>query len=326
LLLNVVGLTLFFQHSLDMPGNVAVMNAIPLSIISSAVAIPSAAALLPLDKEFIVYESTFSDILGIMMFNYSLKQFTSGGDLLGFQPLSLLLLEIGGIIIASIFITWLLFELIESIDQKVKFFLILALLILVYAIGKKLHLPSLVTIFIFVVFFSNSTSLLPVFIIKYVSLKKAEEGLHEFHILTAESTFIVRTFFFLFFGFSITLDSFVDGYNYIYGGIVLGIMLLMRLLYMLVAERKSLKSLVFISPRGLISILLFIQLQTPEYAQFRSTLINGKVLLLVILGSMLVMLFGTLSVKRKNPEADASASEEAALGEELAMEDVNQES
>ncbi|MCB9256690.1 MAG: sodium:proton antiporter [Chitinophagales bacterium] len=326
LLLNVVGLTLFFQHSLDMPGNVAVMNAIPLSIISSAVAIPSAAALLPLDKEFIVYESTFSDILGIMMFNYSLKQFTSGGDLLGFQPLSLLLLEIGGIIIASIFITWLLFELIESIDQKVKFFLILALLILVYAIGKKLHLPSLVTIFIFGVFLSNSTSLLPEFIRKYVSLKKAEEGLHEFHILTAESTFIVRTFFFLFFGFSITLDSFVDGYNYIYGGIVLGIMLLMRLLYMLVAERKSLKSLVFISPRGLISILLFIQLQTPEYAQFRSTLINGKVLLLVILGSMLVMLFGTLSVKRKNPEADASASEEAALGEELAMEDVNQES
>lgn len=303
LLLNVVGLTLFFQHSLNMSGEMAVLNAIPLSIISSAVAIPSAAALLPIDKEFVVYESTFSDILGIMMFNYSLKQFTNGGELLGIQPLSLLLLEIGGIIIASVFITWLLFELIEKIDQKVKFFLILALLILVYAIGKKLHLPSLVTIFIFGVFLSNSTSLLPEFIRKFVSLKKAEDGLHEFHLLTAESTFIVRTFFFLFFGFSITLDSFVDGYNYIYGGIVLGIMFAIRLIYMLIKERKSIKSLVFISPRGLISILLFLQLQSPEFSQYRSTIINEKVLLLIILGSMLIMLFGTLGVSRPNKDS-----------------------
>lgn len=308
LVLNVVGLTLFFQHYLEMDGSVAVMNSIPLAIISSAVAIPSAAALLPIDKEFVVYESTFSDILGIMMFNYSIKQFSSGGELLGLKPLTILLLEIGGIIVASIFITWLLFELFERINKKVKFFLILALLIMVYAIGKTYHLPSLVIIFVFGLVLSNAEFLLPQFIKRFISMSMTEEaGLHEFHILTAESTFLVRTFFFLFFGFSITLDSFTEGFNYIYAGIILGIMLLMRFLYMLVAERKSLKSLVFISPRGLISILLFLQLQRDgEYAAYGTPLINSKVLLLVILGSMLMMTIGTLAFGGSKSDIEAA--------------------
>ena len=45
----------------------AVLNAIPLGIISSAVAIPSAMGLSSKEKEFIVYESSFSDIFGIMI-------------------------------------------------------------------------------------------------------------------------------------------------------------------------------------------------------------------------------------------------------------------
>ena len=317
LLGSVVGLTLFFQHVLEMDGSIAVMNAIPLAIISSAVAIPSASALLPMDKEFIVYESTFSDILGIMMFNYSVKQFVSGGELLGIEPLSILLLEIAGIVIASILITWLLFELFERISTKVKFFLILALLIMVYAIGKRYHMPSLVIIFIFGLVLANAQNLLPQFIKKYISLRITEEaGLHEFHILTAESTFLVRTFFFLFFGFSITLDSFAEGFNYIYAGIILGIMLAIRLLYMLVAERKSSKALIFISPRGLISILLFLQLQKDgEYAQFGSPLVNSKVLLLVILGSMLIMTIGTLVFGQKGKSTTDDGLEEAVHGE-----------
>ena len=293
---SVIGLTLFFKHGLGMGGRIAVMNAIPLGIISSAVAIPSASALIPINKEFVVYESTFSDILGIMLFNYALRQFeTPEGVLLGFQPIAILLLEIGGIVVASIFITWFLFELFERIDQKVKFFLILALLIFVYAVGKTFHLPSLVIIFIFGIFLANSNYLLPDFIKKYISMSMAEEeGLHEFHILTAESTFLVRTFFFLFFGFSIPLSSFVDGYNYMYGGIILGIMFLIRLVYMFAAERKSVGALVFISPRGLISILLFLQLQTALNGAFKSEVINEKVLLIVILGSMLIMTIGTV--------------------------------
>ena len=149
LILNIIALTYLFELGFGIHHESALIYSIPLSIISSAVAIPSASALLNLDKEFVVYESTFSDILGIMIFNYALKQFSEGNSLIGFQPILLLILQIVGIIIISILVTFLLFELIERIQHKVKFFLIFAILLLVYAIGDYFHLPSLVLIFIF---------------------------------------------------------------------------------------------------------------------------------------------------------------------------------
>lgn len=318
LLASIGALSYFFNTYLGLPKAMAVMNAIPLAVISSAVAIPSAAALMPLNKEFVVYESTFSDILGIMVFNYGLKQFQAGGELLGIKPISILLIEIVAIIIASVLITWILFELFERITHKVKFFLILALLILVYALGKKLHMPSLVIIFIFGLFMSNAEYLLPDSIKKYISMGMAEkEGLHEFHLLTAESTFLVRTFFFLFFGFSITLDSFVDGFNYMYGGIILGIMLVIRFIYLLATDRINVGPLTFISPRGLITILLFLQLQsgdfiignTGEVLNLKSTIINERVLLIVILGSMLLMLIGTIGFGKKGNKGEDNKKE-----------------
>jgi len=76
-------------------------SAIPLAIISSAVAIPSAAGLLKQDREFVVYESTFSDILGIMIFNYALRQFEAQQALIGTTPLVSLFLQILGVIVIS---------------------------------------------------------------------------------------------------------------------------------------------------------------------------------------------------------------------------------
>ncbi len=46
----------------------ALVYALPLSIMSSAIIIPSVGGLVRVQKEFMVYESTFSDILGIMFF------------------------------------------------------------------------------------------------------------------------------------------------------------------------------------------------------------------------------------------------------------------
>jgi len=43
----------------------SLINSIPLGIISSAVAIPSASGLKKTDKEFVIYESSISDIFGV---------------------------------------------------------------------------------------------------------------------------------------------------------------------------------------------------------------------------------------------------------------------
>ncbi len=49
------------------------VNAVPFSVISSAIAIPSVAGLGKKSREFIIYESSFSDILGIIIFNFAVS-------------------------------------------------------------------------------------------------------------------------------------------------------------------------------------------------------------------------------------------------------------
>ena len=302
LVTNIVGLTFVFQKILDLQFNSAIIYSIPLSIISSAVAIPSAGGLLPNDKEFVVYESTFSDILGIMIFNYALRQFESDQSLLGGQSMISLAFQIIGVMLISLVITYVLFRLLQNIAYHVKFFLILALLVLVYAFGKLLHLPALVTIFIFGLFMSNVKSLLPPFLIKYLNLEESEKGLHEFHILTAESTFLVRTFFFLFFGFSISLSQFNSLEPFLYGALIFFIMLFLRHLYFMIGSFKlNTAPLVYMAPRGLISILLFIQIDEISFPFVRSEWIDERTLLVVILLSMVVLILGNNTTKKAEP-------------------------
>ena len=304
LILNIIALHWVFVNLLKMTSQLATLSAIPLAIISSAVAIPSAAGFLKQDREFIVYESTFSDILGIMIFNYALRQFEAKEALVGITPLASLFLQILGVIVISLAITYVLFQLLRQIDHHVKFFLILALLILVYAFGKLFHLPALVTIFIFGIFLSNVKSLLPRFLKNYLDLDHTEKELHEFHILTAESTFIVRTFFFLFFGFSIQLSDFNTSQPLFYGALIVLVMLALRYIYFSVTTfRLKPSSLTYMSPRGLISILLFVQLNEVSFIDLSNSPIDERVLLVVILSSMLVMLIGTL--KKPSPKEES---------------------
>ena len=315
LLLNIVVISWLFNYFLGMELHTATIFATPLSIISSAVAIPSAVNLLNQDKEFVVYESTFSDILGIVIFNYAIRQAESGQPMIAIESIVGLGLQILGIVVISILITYVLFRLLQNIEHHVKFFLILSLLILVYAIGKFFRLPALLTIFIFGVFLSNIKELLPKFLLRYFHLNHSEKGLHEFHILTSESTFIVRTFFFLFFGFSIVISDFDSFMPLVYGVLIFVIMFLIRYLYFVLTSFKIKPSvLLYMSPRGLISILLFLQIKDLEIIEIENSVIDERMLLIVILTSMLVMTLGTLSNKQKSIPEETVLDEEEMIG------------
>ena len=314
LVINIVLVSIFFNQVIGLEYSTSVIYAIPLSIISSAVAIPSATGLITNNKEFVVYESTFSDILGIMIFYYCIRQAEKGEAFIGLEPIFTLIGQIFLIIGISIVITYLLFQLIQRIEHHVKFFLILALLILAYEIGKDfLKLPSLVLIFIFGIFLSNFTNLIPKSLKKYIKtddIKKSD--LHEFHLLTAESTFLVRTFFFLFFGFSIPLESFVEFEPYIIGATVLLIMYGVRYFYLaLVLNDEESKPLLYFSPRGLITILLFLSIA--DYDIQKSNIVDEKVLLVIIIASMLIMIQG--SIKRTKKEDEESNEPQQSLSE-----------
>jgi Kef-type K+ transport system membrane component KefB len=254
-----------------------------------------------------------------MIFNYALRKLESQQPLLGPEPLVSLGLQIIGVIVISLLITYLLFRLMQQIDHKVKFFLILALLILVYAFGKVLHLPALVTIFIFGIFLSNVKSLLPPFLRKTLDLEATEKELHEFHILTAESTFLVRTFFFLFFGFSIQLSDFTSTSPVLYGLLIFLAMFVLRYIYFTATSLKLKPSpLVYMSPRGLISILLFLQLNEVNFINLEEGPVDERLLLIVILSSMLVMLLGTM--KKDQKKEIEIENEEAPLSVEMDIE------
>ena len=314
LVINIVLVSIFFNQVIGLEYSTSVIYAIPLSIISSAVAIPSATGLITKNKEFVVYESTFSDILGIMIFYYCIRQAEKGEAFIGLEPIFTLIGQIFLIIGISIVITYLLFQLIQRIEHHVKFFLILALLILAYEIGKDfLKLPSLVLIFIFGIFLSNFTNLIPKSLKKYIKtddIKKSD--LHEFHLLTAESTFLVRTFFFLFFGFSIPLESFVEFEPYIIGATVLLIMYGVRYFYLtLILNDEESKPLLYFSPRGLITILLFLSIS--DYDIQNSNIVDEKVLLVIIIASMLIMIQG--SIKRVKKEDEEYTDQQQSLSE-----------
>tara|TARA_B100000902_G_C27312237_1_gene919087 strand:+ start:233 stop:1492 length:1260 start_codon:yes stop_codon:yes gene_type:complete len=316
LILNIFLLKSFFINILEIPNKTSVLYAIPLSIISSAVVIPSANGLLNKDKEFIIYESTFSDILGIVFFNYCLQQIESNQSLVRSEPLIQLGLQILGIIFLSLVLTYFLAKLIQKINHHVKFFLILAILILVYAVGKSFHFPTLLTIFIFGVFLGNGGDLLPRFMTNTLDVEETKKSLFEFHVLTSESTFLVRTFFFLFFGFSITMESFISPLPYFYALAILLIMFGARHLYFSIARFNfNTTPLVYMSPRGLISILLFLQLGTLNDTNLKTNIIDERVLLLVILFSMLIMLLGTL--KKSEIIEDIPLEIETPIDEEL---------
>ena len=303
LVINIILVSIFFNQVIGLEYSTSVIYAIPLSIISSAVAIPSATGLITNNKEFVVYESTFSDILGIMIFYYCIRQAEKGEAFIGLEPIFTLIGQIFLIIGISIVITYLLFQLIQRIEHHVKFFLILALLILAYEIGKDfLKLPSLVLIFIFGIFLSNFTNLIPNSLKKYIKTDDIKRSdLHEFHLLTAESTFLVRTFFFLFFGFSIPLESFVEFEPYIIGATVLLIMYGVRYFYLaLVINDEESKPLLYFSPRGLITILLFLSIS--DYDIQKSNIVDEKVLLVIIIASMLIMIQGSINRTKKEDE------------------------
>ena len=64
------------------------------------------------------------------------------------------------------------------------------------------------------------------------------------------------------------------------------------------------------SPRGLISILLFIQLKDVAFINLEQSIIDEHTLLIIILVSMLVMLGGTIK-KQKGPNEIIIDNEES---------------
>ena len=70
MLFSVLTVALVIKYWLDQPLLNSIVYALPLSIISGAIVIPSLQHLSVEKRDFLVYEASFSDIIGILFFNY----------------------------------------------------------------------------------------------------------------------------------------------------------------------------------------------------------------------------------------------------------------
>jgi Kef-type K+ transport system membrane component KefB len=237
----------------------ALIYAVPLSIMSSAIIIPSVGGLEGAKKEFMVYESTFSDILGIMFFYFLIgaDKTESGGTIALDVFLNIIIT-----IVVAIIIAYLLVYVFQKLTSQVKLFLIIAVLMLMYALGKKFHLSSLLFILAFGLVLNNTKVFFRGFLKKLVTTEKVKPILHDFHTITLESAFVIRTFFFVIFGMYITLGSLVDWRVGVISLAISGALFAVRFLVLKLFVRKDITPQLYIAPRGLITILLFFVIES----------------------------------------------------------------
>jgi potassium/hydrogen antiporter len=288
LLLFSFGLAFVFQYFGNVGLKVALANAIPFAIISSAIAIPSAQNLGTNDREFITYESSLSDIFGVIFFN-----FITLNDNFDSQSVTTFILDLILILIVSLVATLGLAFLLSKNKHHVKFLPIILMVVLIYAISKYYHLPALIFIMLFGLFLGNMGALT-----KYNWIQKLQPSIliHEvnkFKELTTEIAFLVRALFFILFGFLINTRELLNAETIIWAiGICCGIFIL-RIVFLKLFQIKN-KTLLFIAPRGLITILLFLNI--PSNQAFE--LANKSLVIQVIVLTALVMMIGLISQKK----------------------------
>jgi len=271
-------------------GNVSMMDAffyaIPLSVVSSAIVIPSVHTLMPKKKEFMILEATLSDIFGIMLFELWIIE--PHANQTYFEAITLnVLITIG----VSVIMSYLLVYVFLKIKTEIKFFLFLAILALLFSIGEYFHYSALVIILVFGLLLNNTHVFFRGALKKLINQEKVSEIREEFVMITIESSFLIRTFFFVIFGLTMNLEGLFNPETIIIAVLVMLVIFFTRALNLKVFIKSTIFPQMLIAPRGLVTILLFQKI----VEHFHVIPFSEGVLAWVIIGTNLVMMFGLIS-------------------------------
>lgn len=267
----------------------SILNAVPFGIISSAVAISSTYNLSNDQKEFIVYESSLSDIIGILFFDFIVMYSGSiGYGLLSFTFNGIVTLILA-LIISSVLALFL-----HKINYHINYIIILTALILVYVLAELVHLPALLLVMAFGIVLANNNLVENTPINKFVNFSIFRNDLKSFKRVMNEFTFVVRSFFFIMFGYYSSIDGLFDLGNVITACLIIAGIYFLRIIFLKLFLRIPAFPYLFFSPRGLVTILLFLKIP----AASRITHINEEVVTLVILLTILFMVIGNIFTKQ----------------------------
>jgi len=292
-IISSAGIAFLLTYMLSMDFLTALVYAIPLSIMSSAIIIPSVNNLMEEKKEFMIYESTFSDILGIMAFYMLIggieSRVSGAGTGLIIQELTLTTLLTA---VISLIFSYLMVMFFQNVKGHGKLVLMVSILTFLYALGKINHLSPLLLILMFGLILNNKQVFFRGYLKRFVKEDDALSHvlLDEFKVVTIEASFFVRTVFFVLFGMSIALDTLADPLVIAITGMILAVLYFVRYLNLKVFTKTSIYPELFIAPRGLITILLFYAI--PEKLQ--SEQFDSGILLLTIISTALIMMLALM--------------------------------
>lgn len=293
-LIPMIGLTFLLAFAFMYFGHFglkdSLINAIPFCVISSAIAIPSVRNIASHNKEFVIYESSLSDILGVLIFNFLVMNETIDGNSFGQFTLQLIIITVISFI-ATIGLSFLLYK----IEHHIKFVPIILIVILIYAFSKIYHLPGLVFILLFGLSIGNLDKLKK---FKWINRFKPDElnnEVNKFKELTIEGTFLVRSLFFLLFGYLIETSEVLNPVTFLWALAIVFFIFAFRAIQ-LKLSKLPLQPLLFVAPRGLITILLFLSID-PTHS---ISIVNISLVIQVIILTALLMMIGLMTNKPKH--------------------------
>ncbi|MBP6794435.1 MAG: cation:proton antiporter [Saprospiraceae bacterium] len=290
MLLLAIILVQVFNYYSDAGDQVKLINALPFCIVSSAIAIPSAIHLKPDSREFIIYESSISDILGVMFFNFLIQSDTiQSPEIIAFGGQFFLILILS--FLAVLGLSFLL----SRLKHQITYAPIILIIILFYAFSKLYHLPGLLFILIFGLFLGNLDELKQYSWIQKLNPDKLNAEIIKFKHITIELTFIVRAIFFIIFGFTIDLNDLINLKTLPIACLIVFSIYVIRIISLLLF-RIPVMPILFFAPRGLITILLFLSIDS----QLRIDIVNDSLVIQVVLLSVFILMIGNLVHKKIN--------------------------
>jgi NhaP-type Na+/H+ or K+/H+ antiporter len=275
----------------------------PLAILSSAIIIPSVNTLRGDKKEFHIYESTFSDILGIMLFFFLIENVLFSENGLSIDSIIAFDVNIILTIVISFVASYFMLIIFQKIKSHVKLFLLISVLLLLYAIAKKMHLSSLLIILVFGVMIANMEVFFRGPLKKFVNKSISKSIFDGLHVITQESAFVVRTLFFVVFGLTIVLGSLADSTVVMISLFILLSIYIVRYILLRTIIGKDFVPQLYIAPRGLITIILFYEI--PEIAQVAE--FSEGILLFIIISTSIIMTLAMIFDKKRSQGAINSA-------------------
>jgi hypothetical protein len=169
--------------------------------------------------------------------------------------------------------------------------LFLAILALLFSVGEYFHYSALIIILVFGLVLNNTHVFFRGFLKRLVNLEKVKEIRHEFVIITIESSFLIRTFFFVVFGLTMKLDGLFNPESIIIAVLIMMVIFFTRALNLKVFIKSTIFPQMLIAPRGLVTILLFQKI----VEHYHIIPFSEAILAWVIIGTNLVMMFGLIA-------------------------------